>query len=150
MDVRLSYREEAVQGATPLGLVVLLFEQMIEDVRKALGALHTGQIEARAQAVNHAVLVLGQLQSTLDFERGGEVARALDLFYNQIRSGLCAAHAEQSAKQLQDQMEHLMLIREAWAAAEQRTGERNLPGNQLATAGAELPPAPKAGGEWTA
>src|SRR5689334_18427773 len=75
MDARSSYREAAVRGATPVQLVILLYEQGIEDLRRAIIALEKNDIEARTREINHALMVIGQLQASLDMERGGEVAR---------------------------------------------------------------------------
>ena len=71
IDPRQVYQDSAVRGATPIELVVLLYDSAIEDMRRALAAMKKGEIEARSAAVGHALMVLQQLQGTLDFERGG-------------------------------------------------------------------------------
>ena len=45
MNPSLSYREAAVAGASPLRLVILLYEQGLEDLRRALAAQNRGDIE---------------------------------------------------------------------------------------------------------
>ena len=124
MDARLSYREAAVRGASPVRLVVLLYEQALVDLRQALAALEQGDVEARTRAINHAVLVIGQLQSTLDMQRGGEVARNLERFYNLLRHNLVNAQFRQSAQELRAQIAHLMTLREAWVAVERATSPK--------------------------
>jgi flagellar protein FliS len=114
MDARTSYREAAVRGADPVQLVVFLYEQVVEDVRRALAALLRGDVEARTREINHALKVIGHLQGTLDTERGGGVAGNLEVFYNQVRKGLVEAQFQQSAKLLEEQIAHLMVVREAW------------------------------------
>ena len=39
MDIRQSYREAAVRGASPLQLVVRLYEQLVEDLRRIAAAM---------------------------------------------------------------------------------------------------------------
>lgn len=114
MDPRLSYREAAVRGAGPVRLVILLYEQAIEDLRRALSALARGDIEGRTRQINHALLVIGHLQASLDKVQGGQVAVNLERFYKQLRAGLLQAQYRQSATLLEQQISHLMLVREAW------------------------------------
>jgi flagellar secretion chaperone FliS len=113
-NARKLYRENAVRGASRVGLVVLLYEQMIEDLRCAAKALDEGQIELRTRSINHAILVIGNLQSTLDFEQGGAVARNLDHFYNVLRSKLVEAQALASKQLLESQIKELLSLRDAW------------------------------------
>lgn len=121
MDARLSYREAAVRGATPIRLVVLLYEQALEDLRHAMAALVKGEIELRTRSINHAIVVIGQLQASLDLEQGGKVAQNLERFYQLIRQGLMAAQFEQSARILEEQISHLLLVHEAWLEVERAT-----------------------------
>jgi flagellar secretion chaperone FliS len=135
MDARSTYREESVQGATPVGQVVLLYEQAIEDVRRAVAEMETGRIEQRTQAINHALLVIGYLQSSLNLERGGAVAKQLARFYEMVRAGLCAAQAEQSAKLLREHMTYLMQVRASWVEAEKKLAGRTEPEMRTDTPG---------------
>lgn len=118
MNARLSYREAAVEGASPVRLVILLYEQAFEDLRAALDAHQRGDIEGRTGYINHAILVIGYLQASLDKEHGGRVALNLERFYDQVRSGLVDAQFRQSAAALEQQIAHLMQVHEAWCEVE--------------------------------
>ncbi len=48
VDARQIYQDSAVRGATPIDLVVLLYDSAIEDMRRALAAMKNGDIEARS------------------------------------------------------------------------------------------------------
>jgi flagellar secretion chaperone FliS len=121
MDARSSYREANVRGASPVQLVICLYEQAIEDLRRAVVALEKGDIEARTRGINHALSVIAQLQGSLDTERGGEVASNLNRFYNMLRASLAEAQLKQSARILEQQISHLVLIYEAWLEVERVT-----------------------------
>ncbi len=112
------YREAAVAGASPVRLVILLYEQAVEDLRRALSAQNNGEIEVRTAAINHAILVLGHLQASLDKDRGGSVAANLDRFYTQVREGLVEAQVHQSASAIERQISFLMNVHEAWCGVE--------------------------------
>jgi flagellar protein FliS len=114
----LSYRQAAVRGASPVGLVILLYEQIIEDLRRAQAALRDRNVEARTRDINHAMLVLGYLEATLNREQGGTVADNLERFYRQVRAALTQAQATQSSAEIEQQISHLMLVHTAWCEAE--------------------------------
>lgn len=111
-----------MRGASPVRLVLCLYEQAIEDLRCAVIALEKGDIESRTRAVNHALSVIAQLQGSLDMKRGGEVAKNLDRFYGVVRVGLIEAQTKQSARILEQQISQLATVHEAWLEVERVTG----------------------------
>jgi flagellar protein FliS len=118
MDAKAKYREAAVRGAGPVQLVILLYEQSIENLRRAVVALERNDVEGRTREINHALKVIGHLQCSLDMEQGGAVAQNLARFYSNLRTCLIEAHTQQSTKMLEAQISHLLLVREAWAEVE--------------------------------
>jgi len=133
MDPGLCYREAAAAGAKPVRLVVLLYEQAIEDLRRARAALQRGDVEQRTHHINHAILVLGHLEASLDKAQGGSVAAHLERFYAQVRLGLTQAQFHQSPSALEQQIADLVAVREAWdqleRAAESEVARGGDPGN---------------------
>ena len=71
---RTTYRETAVRGATAVRLVVLLYEQMIQDLRQASQAIEENNIEVRTNRINHTLDIVCLLQGTLNME-GGRTGR---------------------------------------------------------------------------
>jgi flagellar protein FliS len=137
-DPRFAYRENAARGASPIGRVVLLYEQAIKDLGAAIAALNSQDIEKRTQSLNHALLVIGQLQACLDLDRGGEVARNLDRFYGLVQKRLVEAQFRGSAEILREQMDLLLSVRAAWVEVE------NAEAREAAPAGARSPQSPGA------
>jgi flagellar protein FliS len=89
---RLAYREAAVQSASSVELVIMLYDMLIEDIRGAIDALRENNVEKRGEELKHGMLVLQQLQGSLDFERGGEASLGLERFYTMVRGKLMEAH----------------------------------------------------------
>ena len=110
-----------MRGASPVRLVITLYEQLIEDLRRAVIAQETGALERRTNEVNHAFQVIAHLQATLDLERGGEVARNLANFYTSLRVKLTEALARQSAPLIEEQIGQLVMVHEAWVEVEGAT-----------------------------
>ena len=118
LDARSAYRQSTGQSASPLHLVVLLYEQLVEDVRRALGTMCQGDAAGVASNIGHALEVVGQLQGRLDMNHGGEVAENLERFYNLLRYNLLQAQMRSSTNILQRQLENLLTLREAWLEVE--------------------------------
>lgn len=132
MNIQQSYREASVQGASPVQLVIRLYEQMIEDLRQAAIAVEQKDIQRRTRHINHAILVIGHLQSPLDFDNGGKVARDLDHFYNVLRQNLLQVQFFPSKRGLAQLITDLLAVRAAWIEVER--AERSSAVSTLATA----------------
>jgi len=117
-DARNTYRESAARGANPVRLVVLLYEQLAEDLRQAVKAIDDRDIESRTNRINHAILILGYLQSRLDMERGGQVARNLERLYNVFRENFLQAQMQTSKALLLERIADLLSLRDAWSEVE--------------------------------
>ena len=113
-----TYRNIALQGATPIELVVALYATAIEDMRCALAAMQQNDMEMRARQIGHALIVLQQLQGTLDFERGGSAARQFEQFYNLVRAKLLEAQIRNSTDLLREQIRYFSEVRDCWVTAE--------------------------------
>jgi flagellar secretion chaperone FliS len=118
MNVRQSYREGTVRGASPVELVVRLYEQLIEDLRQVAIAIEQNAIELRTKRINHAILVVGHLQSPLDFANGGKVAHDLNHFYDVLRQNLLHVQFRPSKTGVQQLITDLLTVREAWIQVE--------------------------------
>jgi flagellar secretion chaperone FliS len=113
-DAGLSYRRTAIEGASPIGLVIALYDTLWGNLRRATEAIRAQDIEARCDELNHAMLVLGQLESWVAPENGGDLARSLTQFYRYLRAKMMEASATQSAKILEDLMDLILHVRSAW------------------------------------
>jgi flagellar protein FliS len=117
VDARRIYQDSAIRGATPIELVILLYDSVIEDMRRAVEAMQKSDIEARSNQVSHALMVLQQLQGTLDFERGGSAAKQFEQFYNLVRAKLLEAQMRGSADLMRQQIRYLSEVRDCWVHA---------------------------------
>jgi flagellar protein FliS len=118
MNIQQSYREAAVRGASPIQLVVRLYEQMIQDMRQAAIAIEQNDIERRSVRIKHVLLVMAHLQSTLDIDRGGKVAHDLNNFYDALRRNVVWVQFHPSERAAAQVITDLLAVREAWIQVE--------------------------------
>jgi len=95
-------------------LMIVLFDTLVGDLRRACGALRKNDIEERCKELNHAALVLGQLESWVDLKNGGESAETLTRFYSYVRAKMLEASINKSAAVLEKQIEMILHVRSAW------------------------------------
>ena len=74
----------ASETLAPAQQIVLLYEGAIRRVKEAQSAVLARRINERCRAVQKATAIIEDLQSCLDHERGGEIARNLDQIYTHV------------------------------------------------------------------
>jgi len=122
------YRKRAVEGASPVGLVVLLYGGAVTNLMRAIAAVEAGNVEKRVLELNKALAIIAQLQGTLDFEKGGAVAAQLDKFYHVMRSQILEASMKNSKPLLEDLVKHMSSLKEAWQQVERETAMQGVTG----------------------
>ena len=129
----MTYTLSAIEGASPIGLMVVLFDKLAGDLRRAAAALNKIDIEARCKELNHATLVIGQLDSWIDLDKGGESARNLAGFYAYLRAKMMEAAVSQSAKPLEAPIQMILQVRTAWHQLDvhPQQGEEKLKGTSV-------------------
>ena len=114
MTTEMTYRRSSLNGASPIGLIIALFDTLVGDFRRAAEAIHIGDIEARCKETNHGLLVLGQLESWVDLKAGGESASALSRFYSYLRAKIMEASMTRNAKVLESTIDMILHVRTSW------------------------------------
>ena len=109
-----SYLQTDVQSATPLTLVVRLYDAAVRSAATAHDAMVRGDIPARRTAINRLMDIIAELQNTLDLERGGKIATDLDGLYTYLFSRLLDAISRQDARPVEEVQRILTTLRGAW------------------------------------
>lgn len=120
-DIKDEYRKCMVGGASPVGLVVLLYGTIVVSLIRALEAVKRNDVEKRVAETNHVLKVIAQLQGVLDFQRGGQVALQLDNFYSVMRARVLQASMSSSAKDLQELIDVFTSLKQTWQIVDQST-----------------------------
>lgn len=112
-----AYLESRVLSAEPIDLVRMLYQAAIDAVRNARRHLQAGEIAARSHSINKACAILAELQSSLDHERGAELAVRLDSLYEYLQRKLVEADFKQSDACLSEALGLLSNLFEGWDGA---------------------------------
>lgn len=89
-----------VADASPTRLVQIMFEQILAQLATARGAMAriqdnrpVNEVVAKGNAIAKSLGLIGQLNSTLNMERGGQVAQNLRALYEYMMNRLALANA---------------------------------------------------------
>ena len=78
------YQKTNVETADPKKLVVMCYDGAIINLKMAKERYIEKKFEAKASALSKAMLIIGELNSALDSEKGGEIALNLKAIYEYI------------------------------------------------------------------
>ena len=108
------YREVAIKTASPLQLVVMLYDAAICSLQEARGQMEHKDIAGRSRSINKCIAIISELQSCLNLSSGGEIANSLDRLYDYMKRRIFRANVEQSAQPLVEIETLLENLRSAW------------------------------------
>jgi flagellar protein FliS len=109
-----AYRRQHVQGASPVEIVVLLYDKAIAQLRQAAAAMQAGQAMEKGRALGVAVDIIAELQAVLDGDRGGIIAAKLDALYTYMLTQLTQANLTNDMRKTEEVLHLLEELRESW------------------------------------
>lgn len=117
-----SYLQQMVETATPVQLIGLLFRRGSELMDEAEQALTERDFERANEALTKAQKVVSELISSLDMEKGGEIAVNLHRLYTFVWERLLHANLRKSVEPLQDAKQIWEQLRQLWEQVETNEG----------------------------
>jgi flagellar protein FliS len=115
-NVHDTYLEERILSADPVELVHLLYQGAITAVGDGRRHLAEKQILARARCLSKACDILIELNTSLDFERGGELSVRLSQLYGYMHRRLLEGNTRQTDEPLAEVLSLLVTLSEGWAS----------------------------------
>lgn len=119
-----AYRETQIKTANQIKLIVMLYDGAIRHLNLALEDLAGGH-ERYDRVNNHVVAaqdIVSELMASLDFERGGEIARGLFSIYSYANRRLLDGNVRKDRAPLEEVKRLLAELREAWDGISARMG----------------------------
>lgn len=116
-----SYGKIANRETDPIRQIVMLYDGAIKFLNLTAEDIENESIIAKAEHSTRALDILSYLQSILDFEKGGEVAAALDNLYATTTVLVIRASAELDADLMRQAAKLLQPVRDAWESNAAKT-----------------------------
>jgi flagellar protein FliS len=108
------YKEVAVKTASPLQLIVMLYDAAICSAQEARQHIDRKDIAGRSRSINKCITIITELQSCLNLKAGGEIASSLDRLYDYMKRRIFKASVDQSSEPLLEVESLLDNLRSAW------------------------------------
>lgn len=108
------YLETQVQTASPLQLVCMLYDGAIKFANFALAGIKEKNIEKKTINIIKVEKIVNELRNTLNFDKGGEVAKNLEKLYNFMYNYLIEANRDDDSSKLEHVINMLLSLRESW------------------------------------
>lgn len=112
-----------VEGADQHSLVQILYGELLKALDHTHDALERLDLQAKSASLTKALSIIHVLNSTLDFEKGGEIATSLAQLYEWARRKVIEASRTNVAPILKEVRKVIAEIADAWEAIG-RTGVR--------------------------
>lgn len=119
-----AYKEIQIKTANQIRLIVMLYDGAIRHLNLALDAVAAGH--RRFDEVNNHIIaaqdILSELTASLDFEKGGVLAKNLFSLYSFMNRRLLEANLNKDAAPIAEVKKHLGELRESWDEISTRKG----------------------------
>ncbi|MHA7815449.1 MAG: flagellar export chaperone FliS [Pseudohaliea sp.] len=119
-DMVNAYRSSKAAGAeyaSPHQLISMLFDSALERLARAMGHAERGEVAAKGECIGRVILILDNLQDSLDREAGdGSIAANLADLYDYMMRRLTEANLRSDPAIMAEVHELLAGLAEAWRA----------------------------------
>ena len=112
------YQKQNVNGASPLQLVIMLYDGGLRFMEAGKHAMANGNLDKQNYYLQKAQKIVFELMSCLDMEKGGEVSKNLFALYGYVMNELVAANIEDKPEPIERCIKVLSDLRESWAEIE--------------------------------
>jgi len=109
-----AYQGYQVDGSSPLGLVLLSYEALYKSLGRVRRAIEAGDLAAEADHTGRAMEAIIELASSLDIEKGGEVAESLASLYAYMMKRLSKGMCSCSTEAVDEVIRLVQTLREGW------------------------------------
>ena len=112
--------EAQTARATPVQLVLILMDGLLEELARARGHIEAGRYELKAASLDKCVEILNGLSSSLDEESGGEVVANLGRLYDYCAHRLYTVGLQLDTSIIDEVSGLLTTLRSGWVGVQER------------------------------
>jgi flagellar protein FliS len=114
--------EASVYGASPVGLIVMLYDGAITALRKAQGEIARNNYIEKGKLIGKGLDIINGLDTVLNLEKGGEVTANLRELYTYMKHRLGVANLKNDAEILGEVIRLLEDLHDAWKQLDKMQG----------------------------
>jgi flagellar protein FliS len=118
-----NYVQQKILSASPLEIVAMLYGKAIDEIREARQQLAADNIELRGKAIAKACDAICELDSSLNMETGGDLAKRLRGLYRYFLVRLLDANLQRSDEPLAEVLGLLSTLADGWQTIANDVGE---------------------------
>ena len=109
-----AYTNTKINTATPLDLVIMLYDGAIDYLNKTSYNMDKGDFSRKAEFMSKAINIISELAASLNMEDGKEVARNLQELYIYMLNTITSANIDNNVEKINHVVGLLKNLRSAW------------------------------------
>jgi len=114
------YRKQAVNGASPLQLVIMLYDGALRFMEAGKHAIVNRDLQRQNDNLQRAQRIVLELLACLDMDKGGEIAKNLFAIYTYVVNELVEANVNDDAAAVDRCRKIFSDLRSSWVQIEQQ------------------------------
>jgi flagellar protein FliS len=112
-----AYKKTSVQTASKEQILLMLYQAAIRNCKKAMEAIDAKNVAKKGEFIGKLQDIIIELNNSLDFEVGGEVAKELSSLYDYLLYSSTQANIKIEKEPLVACLNVLNTLYEGWATA---------------------------------
>jgi flagellar protein FliS len=108
------YKEISISTSSPTNLVVLLYQGCLRFLREAVDDIKRQDYVHKRHSIDRAAAIVHYLQSTLDTEKGQDIARELNRLYDYITVRIYEGSTQLDCKPIEEVIKLLETLLSGW------------------------------------
>ena len=118
--------ETEIAGADAHKLVLMLLDGAISAIKLSSIGINKRDYQTKSAQISKAISIINEgLRASLDHQQGGQIAGRLDSLYLYITSQLLEANLSNRIEPLDEALELLVMIQDAWKGIKAPAGSPN-------------------------
>ncbi|EPZ50337.1 flagellar protein FliS [Bacteriovorax sp. BAL6_X] len=112
-----AYKQTSVKTASKEQILLMLYQAAIKNCKRSIEAIEKKDIAGKGQYIGKLQDIIIELNSSLDFEVGGDVAKELSSLYDFMLFSSTQANIKIDKEPLKSVLEVLTTLYEGWQEA---------------------------------
>ncbi len=112
-----AYKKTSVQTASKEQVLLMLYQAAIKNCKKAIDAISNNEIAKKGEYIGKLQDIVIELNTSLDFKVGGEVAKDLSSLYDYVLFASTQANLKMETAPLESCLNILNILYSGWTDA---------------------------------